>query len=1114
ITTGNLTGTVGADTITLTGAQLDAILAGAGTINLGAGTGDTLNLTSTSADLNTLGATDASIQGVEAISAATAAAGVTITLTNQTEAFTVTGSGSADTITGGTAADSISAGAGNDTIVGAANDTLLDGGADVDTLNIGAAFTATGDAQIANIENIVLTAAATVNLANQTEAFTVTGSGGVDTITGGAGADSISAGAGNDTIVGAANDTLLDGGADVDTLNIGANFTATGDAQIANIENVVLTAAATVDLSNQTEAFTVTGSGSGDTITGGTGADSISAGAGNDTIVGAADDTLLDGGADVDTLNIGVNFTATSNAQIANIENIVLTAAATVNLANQTEAFTVTGSGGADTITGGTGADSISAGAGNDTIVGAANDTLLDGGADVDTLNIGANFTATGDAQIANVENILLTAAATVNLANQTEAFTVTGSGGADTITGGTGADTIDGGAGNDTIVGAANDTLLDGGADVDTLNIGANFTATGDAQIANIENIVLTAAATVNLANQTEAFTVTGSGGADTITGGAGADSISAGAGNDTIVGAVEDTLLDGGADVDTLNVGANFVATSDAQIANIENIVLTAAATVDLSNQTEAFTVTGSTGVDKILGGAGADTLLGGDGADILAGGAGNDTLTGGAGADQFRMTDLSGNDRIVDYVDGTDKIAFLDNGGTTLGSVNFANTTGSLAGTALAAADFVTSASISAMANNTDNKVVVITASLTTAQITTQATGGNSRLNDYVFVFNSTTGRGEIWFDDDWKNTANRTQIATLDNITSLAQLTAITAADIVVYNNPTDPIILDLGETGFSFNPIGNGVSFDLNADGIQDQTAWTTGTDGILVIDLDGSGIIEDGSEMFTPWYANGNYASGVAAMATLDSNADGVLSSEDDNFHKLQVWLDADQDGVSDMGELVSLTDVGIASLNLHTIVSGGEIDGQLVMSEGAFTYIDGGTGMYAEIGFDATLSTTDTAEADDSNAIVVEPGGNTYIGTTAADVFEWHLNDGSTAGSPVVDTLLDFGIAARSEGGDVLDLRDLLLGESAAVDQDNLANFLHFEKSGSDTIVHISSTGGFASDSHEVGAPSAAVLGAADQRIVLAGVDMIGMNTTDQQVIQDMLNKGKLNTD
>ena len=98
VTTGNLTGTSGNDTMTLTGAQLDAIIIGAGTINLGTGT-DTINLTSTSADLNTLGATNNSIQGVEAISAA--GSGVIITLSGQTEEFTITGSSGADTITAG-----------------------------------------------------------------------------------------------------------------------------------------------------------------------------------------------------------------------------------------------------------------------------------------------------------------------------------------------------------------------------------------------------------------------------------------------------------------------------------------------------------------------------------------------------------------------------------------------------------------------------------------------------------------------------------------------------------------------------------------------------------------------------------------------------------------------------------------------------------------------------------------------------------------------------------------------------------------------------------------------------------------------------------------------------
>ncbi|MDK9703948.1 MAG: tandem-95 repeat protein [Sulfuritalea sp.] len=137
-------------------------------------------------------------------------------------------------------------------------------------------------------------------------------------------------------------------------------------------------------------------------------------------------------------------------------------------------------------------------------------------------------------------------------------------------------------------------------------------------------------------------------------------------------------------------------------------------------------------------------------------------------------------------------------------------------------------------------------------------------------------------------------------------------------------------------------------------------------------------------------------------------------------------------------------------------------------------------------------------------------------LGDLATDIFAWKFNDGGAAGAPVTDTVTNFGVAARSAGGDVLELRDLLTGESAGtlLGQDNLADFLHFEKSGADTIVHISTTGGFAADSHAVGAPSATVIGAEDQKILLSGVDLIGTLTTDQQVIQDLLTKGKLNTD
>ncbi|PZW92567.1 putative secreted protein (type I secretion substrate), partial [Pseudomonas sp. 478] len=442
------------------------------------------------------------------------------------------------------------------------------------------------------------------------------------------------------------------------------------------------------------------------------------------------------------------------------------------------------GFGGTDNLSGGAGADWIFGGAGNDVIVGAANDRLLDGGTGTDTLNVGNVFVNTSDSQIANIENIQLTTASGILILNaQTESFTIFGTSGADQIVAG---------SGNDTIFGTDNDTLLDGGTGTDTLGTGPNFTSTSDGQITGIENVLIGTAATLNLSNQTEGFTITGSSGVDTITGGTGADSISAAGGNDIINGAQNDTLLDGGTNTDTLNVNANFTSTSNAQIANIENVTLTTSGlTLNLGNQTEAFNINGSSGVDNISGGSGADTINGQ---------AGNDTLTGNGGADQFRLRTNGGTDTITDYTDNTDKIGFL--GGAVTGGVGF-TTVGSSSGTALLSADFQTRNSISNININDDNKIDVIdSSSQTTAQITTGTGGGAT--NTYVIVFNSTTGKGEIWFDTDWSNTASRVQVATLNNVTTLAGVANITASDIVVHDNT-------FGPAGIAGSPINLGLA---------------------------------------------------------------------------------------------------------------------------------------------------------------------------------------------------------------------------------------------------------------------------------------------------------------
>ncbi|MFZ2298865.1 MAG: type I secretion C-terminal target domain-containing protein, partial [Aquabacterium sp.] len=134
--------------------------------------------------------------------------------------------------------------------------------------------------------------------------------------------------------------------------------------------------------------------------------------------------------------------------------------------------------------------------------------------------------------------------------------------------------------------------------------------------------------------------------------------------------------------------------------------------------------------------------------------------------------------------------------------------------------------------------------------------------------------------------------------------------------------------------------------------------------------------------------------------------------------------------------------------------------------------------------------------------------GSDTLTGGAGNDVFRWDFSDAGSMGTPSVDVITDFNTAALSAGGDVLDLRDLLQGElHAGTNVGNLDSFLRFETVGSNTLLHISSTGAYGSGGYT---PTKD-----DQTITLQGVDLSGSNTlTNTQIIQNLLAAGKLITD
>ncbi|WP_099733280.1 midcut-by-XrtH protein [Delftia sp. 60] len=195
-----------------------------------------------------------------------------------------------------------------------------------------------------------------------------------------------------------------------------------------------------------------------------------------------------------------------------------------------------------------------------------------------------------------------------------------------------------------------------------------------------------------------------------------------------------------------------------------------------------------------------------------------------------------------------------------------------------------------------------------------------------------------------------------------------------------------------------------------------------------------------------------------------------------------------------------------------NNIVFGGGGDDNLSAGSGSDVLI-GGSG-------------NDTLNAGSGTDRLIGGSGDDLLiggdaGENFVDVFVWLLGDQGAAGTPALDRIQNFSTAAagtNGAGGDVLDLRDLLQGESAGPPSNaagNLANYLHFEITGGDTWVHVSHTGGFGADSHAVGAGYSA--SAETQQIILEGVNLQTLYSgaaTDQQIITQLLNSNKLIVD
>ena len=186
-------------------------------------------------------------------------------------------------------------------------------------------------------------------------------------------------------------------------------------------------------------------------------------------------------------------------------------------------------------------------------------------------------------------------------------------------------------------------------------------------------------------------------------------------------------------------------------------------------------------------------------------------------------------------------------------------------------------------------------------------------------------------------------------------NIATSTAFAAASIYVTPVRLDPLVLDLDGDGIETLPINTTtpVMFDLNNSGVKKSVGWIKSDDGFLVMDRNGNGTIDTGAELFgdaTPLSGGGTAADGFAALAQLDSNLDGQMTAADSAFANLRVWRDLNQNGLSEAGELSTLAELDITSINVaassHIITVS---NGNLITDQGSYTRGDGTVGSVGE---------------------------------------------------------------------------------------------------------------------------------------------------------------------
>ncbi|MDR1998819.1 MAG: hypothetical protein LBQ06_02605, partial [Frankiaceae bacterium] len=147
-----------------------------------------------------------------------------------------------------------------------------------------------------------------------------------------------------------------------------------------------------------------------------------------------------------------------------------------------------------------------------------------------------------------------------------------------------------------------------------------------------------------------------------------------------------------------------------------------------------------------------------------------------------------------------------------------------------------------------------------------------------------------------------------------VVSIKSDCGLAGANIKVGSGYTTPIAIDFSGSGQVQTVSADQApgAFAFGPDGQLATTGWLAPSAGFLAWDKDHDGKISGIDELF-----GGAMGDGFAKLAQFDTNGDGVIDSRDAGYWELSIWRDTNMNKVVDPGEMVSLADAGVVSLNV-----------------------------------------------------------------------------------------------------------------------------------------------------------------------------------------------------